>query len=381
MRKILILCLISVALSATLNLETARAQMLTRHNYYRAQHQVDDVARSSDIESIAQNYSDYLASIGSMVHSSNTYNGESLGENLYWGPLSDTIGTAAIDLWYSEVDYYDFSNPGWNYDAGHFTQVVWKNSQQIGCGVGCGSSTYCYVTCNYYPAGNYLNSFASNVFAKSTTEETTSEDTTSEDTTSVDTTSEDTTSIDTTSEDTTSEDTTSEDTTTVEEDTTTQEDTSSSSSIDSVLETFRNEVTAKHNYYRNLHQVGDLERDSVLETIAQDASDYMVEIDSFSYPSETYNGNYIGKCLFYYWGAPSGEAIADMLYSGVSNYDFSNPGYNPDAGTFTQLVWKSSTKLGCGYACNGNSCYGICTYYPGGNYLNSFDTNVFPIAS
>ena len=355
MNKILILCLISVALSATLNLETARAQMLTRHNYYRAQHQVGDVSRSSDIESIAQTYSDYLASIDTMEHSSNTYNGDDLGENLYWGPLSDTIGTAAVDLWYSEIDYYDFSSPGWNYDAGHFTQVIWKGSQQIGCGVGCGSSTYCYVTCNYYPAGNYLNSFASNVFPKTSTEETTSEDTTSEDTTSVDTTSEDTTTV--------------------------QEDTSASSSTDSVLETFRNEVTAKHNYYRNLHQVGDLERDSVLEKIAQDASDYMVKIGSFSYPSETYNGNYIGKSLFFNWGPPSGAAIADMLYSGSSNYDFSNPGYNPNAGTFTQLVWKSTTKLGCGYACNGKNCYGICTYYPGGNYLNSFASNVFPIAS
>ena len=366
MNKILILCLISVALSATLNLETARAQMLTRHNYYRAQHQVGDVSRSSDIESIAQTYSDYLASIDTMEHSSNTYNGDDLGENLYWGPLSDTIGTAAVDLWYSEIDYYDFSSPGWNYDAGHFTQVIWKGSQQIGCGVGCGSSTYCYVTCNYYPAGNYLNSFASNVFPKTSTEETTSEDTTSEDTTSVDTTSEDTTTV---QEDTTVEDTT------------TQEDTSASSSTDSVLETFRNEVTAKHNYYRNLHQVGDLERDSVLEKIAQDASDYMVKIGSFSYPSETYNGNYIGKSLFFNWGPPSGAAIADMLYSGSSNYDFSNPGYNPNAGTFTQLVWKSTTKLGCGYACNGKNCYGICTYYPGGNYLNSFASNVFPIAS
>ena len=360
MNKALLLCLLSVALSATPDLETARVQMLERHNYYRAQHQVGDLSRLSDIETIAQNYSEYLVSIGSLVHSSNKYNDQSLGENLYRGPLSSNIGTSAVDLWYDEIQYYDFDNPGWNSAAGHFTQVIWKNSQQLGCGVGCGTNNYCFVTCNYYPAGNYLNSFASNVLPKSTSEEETTSDTVQEDTTQEDTTNE-------------------EDTT--EEAATQSDATSDSSSIDPELETFRNEITDKHNYYRNLHQVGDLERDSVLETIAQESAEYMAEIDSFSFPSATYNGNYIGKSLFFSWGAPTGASIADMFYEGVSSYDFSNPGYVSDAGTFTQLVWKNTQKIGCGYSCNGYNCYGICTYYPAGNYLNSFDTNVFPSTS
>ena len=100
-----------------------------------------------------------------MTHSSDKYNGESLGENLYCGPLSSNIGTSAVDMWYEEVEDYDFNNPGWKSGIGHFTQVVWKGSEKLGCGVGCGSNNYCYVTCNYYPAGNYLNSFATNVFS------------------------------------------------------------------------------------------------------------------------------------------------------------------------------------------------------------------------
>ena len=42
---------------------------------------------------------------------------------------------------------------------GHFTQVVWKGSEKLGCGVGCGSNNFCYVTCKYYPAGNNLSQF------------------------------------------------------------------------------------------------------------------------------------------------------------------------------------------------------------------------------
>lgn len=65
------------------------------------------------------------------------------------------------------------------------------------------------------------------------------------------------------------------------------------------MEKFRNEITAQHNYYRNQHQTGNLERDIELERIAQDAAEHMVEINNFYFTSETYNGDYIGKNIFY----------------------------------------------------------------------------------
>ena len=49
-------------------------------------------------------------------------------------------------------------------NTGHFTQLVWKGSKQIGCGASCNNSNKCYVTCNYYPPGNYIGQFTSNVF-------------------------------------------------------------------------------------------------------------------------------------------------------------------------------------------------------------------------
>ena len=147
MNKAILLISLLVAINAvTLNLETVRSEMLTRHNYYRAQHQVSDLTRVSAIESIAQNYSEYLVTINSLKHSSNKYLGNSLGENLYWGYGSSGIGINSVDAWYEEVIDYDFSNPGYKSGIGHFTQLVWKDSQQLGCGVGCGSNNYCFVT-------------------------------------------------------------------------------------------------------------------------------------------------------------------------------------------------------------------------------------------
>ena len=258
MNKVLLLCLISLALSATLDLENARAQMLTRHNYYRAQHQADNLVRLSDLETIAQSWSDHLASINSMTHSSNKYNGASLGENLYWGPLRSNIGESAVDMWYEEISDYDFNNPGWKSGIGHFTQVVWKNSKKLGCGVGCGTSSYCYVTCNYYPAGNNLNTFATNVLPK---KEGGVSDTVAE-----------------------------------EEDTTAPEDNSSQSAADNPeLEAFRNEILARHNTHRREHQVGDLERDPALEKIAQDGAEYMIEINGWYFSTEKYNGKSLSR--------------------------------------------------------------------------------------
>ncbi len=44
--------------------------------------------------------------------------------------------------------------------SGHFSQLVWKGSTQLGCGY----STKCQMlTCNYSPPGNVAGQFASNV--------------------------------------------------------------------------------------------------------------------------------------------------------------------------------------------------------------------------
>lgn len=38
-----------------------------------------------------------------------------------------------VDAWYSEIEHYDFDNPAPCPAAGHFTQLVWKDSVEIGC--------------------------------------------------------------------------------------------------------------------------------------------------------------------------------------------------------------------------------------------------------
>ena len=163
MSKILLsLILIQFCLNID-DLERIRADILANHNYHRKRHQVNDLVRNSEIEKVAQNYSEYLAKIDQMIHSGS----QIYGENLYYCYNSAKIcanGETASQRWYDEVQYYDFDNPGFSQKTGHFTQLVWKSSAQIGCGSACNSLNHCYITCNYYPPGNYLNRFDTNVF-------------------------------------------------------------------------------------------------------------------------------------------------------------------------------------------------------------------------
>jgi uncharacterized protein YkwD len=77
------------------------------------------------------------------------------GENLFAGTtLTDQ---QAIDGWYSEGEQYDYNNPGFNENTGHFTQVVWKDSTRLGCArKDCGGDLGFFIVCEYEPRGNIV---------------------------------------------------------------------------------------------------------------------------------------------------------------------------------------------------------------------------------
>mmetsp|Transcript_124482 Transcript_124482/g.220564 ORF Transcript_124482/g.220564 Transcript_124482/m.220564 type:complete len:91 (-) Transcript_124482:36-308(-) len=68
--------------------------------------------------------------------------------------------------WYSEVDKYDFDNPGFGMGTGHFTQLVWKSTKKVGMAKVVGEShgmTAIWIAANYSPAGNMQGAFENNV--------------------------------------------------------------------------------------------------------------------------------------------------------------------------------------------------------------------------
>jgi hypothetical protein len=67
----------------------------------------------------------------------------------------------ATQLWIQEERQWTYGS-SFSSATGHFTQVVWKNTRQVGCAVS-NCSGRRFVTCSYYPAGNVIGQFNSNV--------------------------------------------------------------------------------------------------------------------------------------------------------------------------------------------------------------------------
>lgn len=137
------------------------------------------VAWSCDAAAIAQTWA--TQSRGTEGHSSRNWregllsdrtglqgNAASLGENLGWAVGSqpsvvDSI-VASVVSWDNERDDYNHSNGSCTGMCGHYTQIVWRESTEVGCGVtrdqidmpGQGTVwPYGYfLACNYHHAGN-----------------------------------------------------------------------------------------------------------------------------------------------------------------------------------------------------------------------------------
>ena len=67
-------------------------------------------------------------------------------------------------MWYDEVKDYDFqSKPTYNPKCGHFTQVIWASSKEVGLGKATSSNGMSFVVARYSPAGNNLSGFENNI--------------------------------------------------------------------------------------------------------------------------------------------------------------------------------------------------------------------------
>lgn len=57
------------------------------------------------------------------------------GENIYYAFNFDPSAEHCVKSWYDEIKNYNFSKPGFSSQTGHFTQVVWKDSIELGVGI------------------------------------------------------------------------------------------------------------------------------------------------------------------------------------------------------------------------------------------------------
>ncbi|XP_016994136.2 Golgi-associated plant pathogenesis-related protein 1 [Drosophila takahashii] len=133
-------------------------EVLNAHNSYRAKHGVSPLILSPKLNRLATEWAKYLLSSNRMEHRQNS----GYGENIYMASGGNLEGSDAVRSWYEEVRQYNWNYPSFQGSTGHFTQVVWKSSTELGVGFAKRGNTI-FIVCNYNPPGNYNNLFRENV--------------------------------------------------------------------------------------------------------------------------------------------------------------------------------------------------------------------------
>lgn len=138
-------------------------EALKAHNEYRQKHHSPILTLNNDLNRIAQNYANKISKINSLDHSNNEYKGEPLGENIYMCQGMEPTGTDMTKAWYDEINKYIFNSKKFISGTGHFTQIVWKNTKEVGFGIAKSNDGSFFCVANYFPCGNFLGEFDENV--------------------------------------------------------------------------------------------------------------------------------------------------------------------------------------------------------------------------
>lgn len=134
-------------------------RLLIAHNRERQDLGLEPLAWNPALAESAQRWADYLASTGRFEHAPENHRNPE-GENIWAGTKGYFGPEAMIDAWTREKKFFrpgvfpDNSTTGRVEDVGHYTQLVWRATSQVGCAEATGTREDILV-CRYAEAGNW----------------------------------------------------------------------------------------------------------------------------------------------------------------------------------------------------------------------------------
>lgn len=290
---------------------------LDAHNEYRRRHGAPALKWSSKLASDADKWANDLAKRNVMQHSSTRDQGENLG----FVSGSEMTGRRAAEMWYEEVKDYRFNNPGFGSKTGHFTQVIWAGSREIGLAKATSRNGAHYVVARYSPAGNVVGHFPENVKREGT------------------------------------------------------KVTKADKEAAAKPKNFKKDILDTHNQYRSQHGAPSLKWSSQLASGAEQWAKQLAKQNSIQHSTGDY-----GENIAYMSGSDlTGKKTTDMWYEEESKYRYQNGQFSTSTGHFTQVVWASSLQMGAGKAVsNSGAQFVVARYSPAGNVRGQFPENVKP---
>ncbi|TAD74028.1 MAG: SCP-like extracellular [Sphingomonadales bacterium] len=128
------------------------------HNLARDDVGLPPLVWSDRLAQDAAGWARHLASTGRYDHASPDIR-KGQGENLWRGPRGYWTAWEKVGFFVAEKRHFrpgnfpDVSRTGRWSDVGHYTQVIWPQTREVGCAVAHTSSDEVLV-CRYWPAGN-----------------------------------------------------------------------------------------------------------------------------------------------------------------------------------------------------------------------------------
>lgn len=134
-------------------------RLLVTHNAARSEVGVSSLRWSPSLAASAREWAQHLAATGRFEHAPENPAAPQ-GENLWAGTRGHYAPEAMAAAWIAEKQNFkpglfpDNSRTGRVEDVGHYTQLVWRSTREVGCALASGAREDVLV-CRYSDAGNY----------------------------------------------------------------------------------------------------------------------------------------------------------------------------------------------------------------------------------
>lgn len=136
-------------------------RVVAAHNRERAALGVPALKWDPQLAAGAAEWAEFLAVSGKFEHSPDLPNAPREGENIWGGTKAAFAPEAMVHLWVTEkVDFIGGvfprnSRSGRVEDVSHYTQLIWKETTHVGCGIRQGAQEEILV-CRYRQPGNII---------------------------------------------------------------------------------------------------------------------------------------------------------------------------------------------------------------------------------